>query len=374
MFPLFSLGRSRLSPVSSPRTFIQRKLLCGSRTTRSLSSTAFTIKAANQPSKGESSNTVRINKCFKHLVSRREADRLIEQGRVRVNGDIAVTGSRVKVGDDIALDGKRINWCQNSEIVASASGDFKEAWRNKKSCGLVYIKYWKPVGVVCTSDERVPNNVISRIKHKERVFMVGRLDKDTSGLLLLTTDGRLVNAVCRASSGCEKTYLVRTRDPVADGELRRLREGVVITTEAKRDGRAKLRTAKTLPCEANRARGTPNAVELTIREGRNRQIRRMFAAVGHEVTGLHRTSVMSISLSGLSPGSWKELSEREIAALRSAMESAERTGCENRDTPAREARALSPAEQREAAMSAAGGSLAQLWGRRSGQRRSGRRR
>eukprot|EP00191_Tetraselmis_sp_GSL018_P009893 CAMPEP_0177617724 /NCGR_PEP_ID=MMETSP0419_2-20121207/25092_1 /TAXON_ID=582737 /ORGANISM="Tetraselmis sp., Strain GSL018" /LENGTH=279 /DNA_ID=CAMNT_0019116369 /DNA_START=691 /DNA_END=1528 /DNA_ORIENTATION=- len=279
--------------------------------------------------------------------------------------------------------------------------------------------------------------------------MVGRLDKDTSGLLLLTTDGRLVNAVCRASSGCEKTYLVRTRDPVADGELRRLREGVVITTEAKRDGRAKLRTAKTLPCEANRARGTPNAVELTIREGRNRQIRRMFAAVGHEVTGLHRTSVMSISLSGLSPGSWKELSEREIAALRSAMESAERTGCENRDlcpgqpssaaiaessapgpnaaalpapapgdgpaqdvgdvdlalgplprqlegafgaggsstalseeaaehtgrenrdTPAREARALSPAEQREAAMSAAGGSPAQLRGRRSGQRRSG---
>eukprot|EP00191_Tetraselmis_sp_GSL018_P012944 CAMPEP_0177587040 /NCGR_PEP_ID=MMETSP0419_2-20121207/5415_1 /TAXON_ID=582737 /ORGANISM="Tetraselmis sp., Strain GSL018" /LENGTH=292 /DNA_ID=CAMNT_0019077015 /DNA_START=691 /DNA_END=1570 /DNA_ORIENTATION=+ len=192
--------------------------------------------------------------------------------------------------------------------------------------------------------------------------MVGRLDKDTSGLLLLTTDGRLVNAVCRASSGCEKTYLVRTRDPVADGELRRLREGVVITTEAKRDGRAKLRTAKTLPCEANRARGTPNAVELTIREGRNRQIRRMFAAVGHEVTGLHRTSVMSISLSGLSPGSWKELSEREVAALRSAMEAAEHTGRENRDTPAREARALSPAEQREAAMSAAGGSPAQLRG------------
>ncbi|MEK7761910.1 MAG: pseudouridine synthase [Nitrospirota bacterium] len=224
---------------------------------------------------------MRINKFFTEhgICSRREADQRVEAGRVTVNGVVATLGDRVSRADTVACDGTVIPWGQ----------------------ALIYIKYHKPVGVTTTSESHVPRNIIAEIGHSERIFPIGRLDKDSSGLILLTNDGNIVNEILRVEFGHEREYVVDVDRPFDEAFLTQMAEGVVILG------------SKTRPCRMERVRA--NRFRIILTEGRNRQIRRMCQALGYRVTGLHRVRIMHIGIAGLGAGSWKELSADERAAL-----------------------------------------------------------
>ena len=229
--------------------------------------------------------TIRINKFFTEhgICSRREADRLIEAGRVTINNVVATLGDQVSSRDVIARDGQVIPWSQSR----------------------VYIKYHKPVGVTTTSEAHVPRNIIREIGHPERIFPIGRLDKDSSGLILLTNDGDIVNRVLRAEYAHEKEYAVQVDRPFDQVFLDRMAAGVVILGE------------RTRPCRVSRVGARDFRIVLT--EGRNRQIRRMCQALGYRVVTLHRTRIMHITIEGLRAGQWQYLTEREQAMLLDAV-------------------------------------------------------
>ena len=250
---------------------------------------------------------VRVNKVFTSVFSRREADRVVASGRVRLNGRVATAGDRVLPGDELLLDGEPFT----AVPVAAADGVGAAPAES-----FTYLKYWKPRGVTCTTDRRDRTNIVDALgRHDLRLFTVGRLDKDSEGLILITNDGRLVNAVSRAAQRHEKIYDVEVHRPIADTHLRQLARGVVITTTAQRDrGPPKVLTAPTRPCVVER-RGRAS-FSITLCEGRNRQIRRMCTAIGFTVTRLHRRRVMDIGLEGLSgPGDSADLegAERDTA-------------------------------------------------------------
>ena len=160
---------------------------------------------------------MRVNKCFKDFTSRRESDKLVEQGRVTVNGAVASAGARVFPGDVVRLDGDPIDWEAKNQNVAST-----DAFR--------YVKYWKPRGITCTTDRRDRTNILDAVRYPERVFPVGRLDKDSTGLILLTSDGRLPNAALRARA----RYYCR---PAAEPPARPSRFRPARPTESLNDGR-----------------------------------------------------------------------------------------------------------------------------------------
>ncbi|HKT34683.1 MAG TPA: pseudouridine synthase [Nitrospira sp.] len=226
-------------------------------------------------------DTIRINKFFTEhgICSRREADRLIESGRVTINNVVAKHGDQVGHEDVVAKDGQAIPWGQ----------------------ARVYIKYHKPVGVTTTSESHVPRNIIREIGHPERIFPIGRLDKDSSGLILLTNDGDIVNQILRVEFGHEREYEVTVDRPLDQAVLDRLSAGVVILG------------SKTRPCRVERLGARRFRIVLT--EGRNRQIRRMCQAVGYRVLTLHRVRIMHITLAGLPSGTWKPLSSPEQQEL-----------------------------------------------------------
>ena len=258
---------------------------------------------------------VRVNKCFKDFTSRRESDKLVDQGRVTVNGAVVSAGARVFPGDVVRLDGDEVDWETKNRDDASL-----DAFR--------YVKYWKPRGITCTTDHRDRTNILDAVRYPERVFPVGRLDKDSTGLILLTSDGRLPNAALRAGARKEKKYVVCLDRPAREADLRTLREGVVISTPVRRDKVDRIVTARTLPCDVafvKERNGKENfaAVRVTLREGRNRQIRRMFDAVGYVVRDLHRTEIMGIGLEGLTCGEWKECSPEEMELIRACLEDAD---------------------------------------------------
>ncbi len=228
---------------------------------------------------------IRINKFFTEhgICSRREADRLIEAGRVTVNATVAKLGDQVSTADVIACDGRVIPWGQ----------------------ARVYIKYHKPVGVTTTSESHIPRNIISEIGHPERIFPIGRLDKDSSGLILLTNDGDIVNEILRTEFGHEREYEVGLDRPYDQSFVDRLAEGVVIL------GR------KSQPCRVQRLSSKRFTIILT--EGRNRQIRRMCQALGYRVVALHRVRIMHVTLAGLSSGRWKPLTTEEQQDLLRAV-------------------------------------------------------
>lgn len=219
----------------------------------------------------------RINKFFTQqgIGSRREADQWIEAGRVTINGRVAELGDRVVPGDTVARDGKVVPWGNRS----------------------VYIRFHKPLGVTTTCELDVPDNIIAFIGHTQRIFPIGRLDKDSSGLILLTNDGEIVNKVLRAEHGHEKEYLVQVDRPFDQAFLDRMASGVMILDK------------RTKPCTATR-RG-PRELRIILTEGRNRQIRRMCETLGYRVTALHRIRIMNITLEGLAVGQWKNLADRE---------------------------------------------------------------
>jgi len=230
-------------------------------------------------------DTIRINKFFTEhgICSRREADRLIETGRVTINNLVAKLGDQVSASDVIARDGEVIPWGQ----------------------ARIYLKYHKPVGVTTTSEAHVPRNIIQEIGHPERIFPIGRLDKDSSGLILLTNDGDIVNEILRTEFGHEREYEVMVDRPYDQAALDRLAAGVVILG------------SRTKPCRVERL--GPRRFRIVLTEGRNRQIRRMCKAVGYRVVVLHRVRIMHLTLAGLPSGAWKPLTPREQQELLSAV-------------------------------------------------------
>jgi 23S rRNA pseudouridine2604 synthase len=204
---------------------------------------------------------------------------------VRINGRVAVHGDSVEEGDRIELDGKPVRV------------------REKKA---VVLAYHKPAGIECTSDPRVPENIIQAVNYPERIFHVGRLDKFSEGLILLTNRGELVNAILRAGNGHEKEYVVEIDRPISDRALARMRAGIEL------DGR------KTLPAVAERL--ATRVFRLVLTEGRNRQIRRMCEALELGVRRLVRVRVMNIELGTLRPGRWRKLRPEELRELEGRLE------------------------------------------------------
>jgi 23S rRNA pseudouridine2604 synthase len=233
---------------------------------------------------------IRINKFFTEqgACSRREADQLIQDGRVTINDRVAVLGDRVGPEDVVRKDGTVVPWGNPP----------------------IYIKYHKPVGVTTTSERHVPNNIIASVGHAERIFPIGRLDKDSSGLILLTNHGDIVNRILRSEYAHEKEYLVRLNRPFDAAFLTRMAGGVVILGE------------RTRRCRISRT--GPREFSIVLTEGRNRQIRRMCHALGYRVGALHRIRIMNVTVGGLRPGQWKNLTEAERDDLFQALNEADR--------------------------------------------------
>ena len=204
----------------------------------------------------------RINKYLTEAgyCSRRKAERLVLEGRVLINGQTAVIGQKVGLSDTVFVDGKEI----------------------KKLSTHIYLAYHKPIGVICTTDQTIKGNIVDAINYPKRLFHVGRLDKDSSGLILMTNDGSIVNEILRQENNHEKEYIVRVDKPITPSFLKNMQNGVEIL------GRV------TKPAMA--VQKSENTFHLTITEGLNRQIRRMCKALNYKVIALQRIRIMHIHL------------------------------------------------------------------------------
>ncbi|MGH8031840.1 MAG: pseudouridine synthase [Luteimonas sp.] len=217
--------------------------------------------------------------------SRREADRLIGEGRVTVNGLRARTGAEVGEGDEVRLDGQAL------KARTAAKGQRRH----------VYIALNKPVGITCTTESSVGGNIVDFVGHEQRIFPIGRLDKDSEGLILLTSNGDIVNTILRAENKLEKEYLVAVNHAVTDEFLRAMSRGVPLRGET------------TLPCRAGKL--GKFGFRIVLVQGLNRQIRLMAAHFKFRVKQLVRVRIGSVNLGHLKPGQWRNLSDAELHAL-----------------------------------------------------------
>ena len=226
-------------------------------------------------------NSIRINKALSEqgFCSRRQADALIEQGRVTINDRKAVLGDRVLPDDEIRVDGQSANKKEDD----------------------VFIAFNKPVGITCTTDESIPGNIISYINHKERIFHVGRLDKPSEGLIFLTNNGDIVNKILRAGNQHEKEYIVTVDRPITEEFVRRMAGGIPILGTV------------TKKCKVERL--SRFVFKIILVQGLNRQIRRMCEYLGYEVTRLQRVRIMNITLDGIPEGKWRDLSAQELKEI-----------------------------------------------------------
>jgi len=224
---------------------------------------------------------LRINKFISETgyCSRREADKLVDRGLVTINGVKAELGSQAEEGDDVQINGKPIN-------------------EKRKH---VYIALNKPIGITSTTEQHIQGNIVDFVGHDERIFPIGRLDKDSEGLILMTNDGDIVNRILRAEGRHEKEYIVTVDRTVTPSFLRGMSTGVKILGEM------------TLPCTVTRM--TDRVFRIILTEGKNRQIRRMCSAFGYEVRKLKRIRIMNIHLGEMATGSWRELTAAEKAEL-----------------------------------------------------------
>jgi 23S rRNA pseudouridine2604 synthase len=229
---------------------------------------------------------MRLNKFISEsgIASRREADAWIAAGRVTINGAPGALGTQVKPGDEVRVDGK--------PLPPRGKG--------------VYIALHKPRGITCTTERGVPGNIVDFVGHRERIFPIGRLDKDSEGLILLTNDGDIVNEVLREEHGHEKEYLVTVEPDATDSFLSMMAAGVRIGGE------------KTRPARVTRAGRDRFRIVLT--QGLNRQIRRMCSALGWRVKRIVRLRIMHIRLGELPAGRWRDLTEAELRPLLAARE------------------------------------------------------
>ncbi|MGB0866142.1 MAG: 23S rRNA pseudouridine(2604) synthase RluF [Granulosicoccaceae bacterium] len=232
-------------------------------------------------------SSIRLNKFISEsgLCSRRDADRFIEQGNVRLNGKRAGIGDQVFPGDLVKVNGQDI-----------------EPWDEQ---ALVLIVLNKPVGIVSTTERSEADNIVDFVNHSTRLFPIGRLDKDSQGLILLTNKGDLVNKILRAGNEHQKHYEVTVNRPFADDFISGMAGGVPILG------------TKTKKCPVERS--GPRSFRITLIEGMNRQIRRMTEHFGFEVQKLERVAMMGITLKGLPVGEWRDLSSAELESLEQAI-------------------------------------------------------
>lgn len=223
----------------------------------------------------------RINKYLSEsgVCSRRAADKLIEEKRVTVDGETAVMGTKVREGQCVCVDGKRIT----------------------KETQKILLAFNKPVGIVCTAQEKEKNNVISYIHYPKRIYPVGRLDKDSQGLLLLTNDGELMNQILKAENGHEKEYVVTVDKIVTDEFLLGMGSGVPVLDRI------------TSPCRVEKV--NEHTFRIVLTQGLNRQIRRMCEYFGYSVVRLERIRIMNIRLGNLKSGEYRNLTEKEYRQL-----------------------------------------------------------
>ncbi|ARU60720.1 23S rRNA pseudouridine synthase F [Tumebacillus avium] len=239
---------------------------------------------------------MRLNKYISGtgMCSRREADKLIEERRVTINGRVAEMGMTVEDSDDVRVDG---------EQIGSGGGERR---RRRKS---VYIMLNKPAGVTSTTEMKVKDNIIDFVNHHDRIFPIGRLDKDSEGLILLTNDGDIVNKILRAENNHEKEYVVTVNKPVTKDFLKKMASGVEILDTV-------TKPAKVYPVSEKTFR-------IILTQGLNRQIRRMCEALGYQVRTLKRIRVMNIRLEGLKLGHWRNLTHKELAGLMDMLDDEE---------------------------------------------------
>lgn len=224
---------------------------------------------------------IRLNKFLSEagVCSRREADRLIESGKVTVDGKIAQTGMKVKESQVVCVGKKQV----------------------KPKNEMVLLAVNKPVGVVCTEEKREKNNIIKFLNYPERITYIGRLDKDSEGLLLMTNNGDIINKMMRAGNEHEKEYIVTVNKPVTEEFIKKMANGVPILDTVTR----KCKVEKIGKCK----------FRIILTQGLNRQIRRMCEYLGYKVTRLQRVRVMNIELGNLKPGEYRAVTEEEIAKL-----------------------------------------------------------
>jgi len=240
----------------------------------------------------ENQESVRINKYFSEIgyCSRRATDKLIDEKRITINGVIAEKGDKVTPSDEIRLNGKLISAKENK---------------------FVYLAFNKPRGIVCTTDtRREKNNIIDYIKYPERIFPIGRLDKDSQGLILLTNDGDIVNKILRARNNHEKEYIVTVKQTITPSFIQKMGNGVPILDTV---------TRKCLVEQIDARR-----FKITLTQGLNRQIRRMCEYLGYSVSKLERLRIMNINLD-LGLGKWRHLTEIELNEINELLQQSSKT-------------------------------------------------
>ncbi|MFS8153439.1 23S rRNA pseudouridine(2604) synthase RluF [Vreelandella titanicae] len=235
--------------------------------------------------------TTRINKYISEsgMCSRREADRFVEQGNVWINGRRATTGDQVVAGDLVKVNGQEIKPQEEEDLVLIALN--------------------KPVGIVSTTESSEKDNIVEFVKHGVRIFPIGRLDKDSQGLIFLTNNGDLVNKILRANNNHEKEYQVTVNKPITDEFIEGMQSGVPILGKVTK--RCKVQKESTF------------VFTITLVQGLNRQIRRMCEYFGYEVTQLIRTRIMNVPLKGLALGDWRDLTAKEIDTIIALTERSE---------------------------------------------------
>lgn len=234
---------------------------------------------------------VRLNKYISEtgMCSRREADNMVLMGRVTVDGAQATTGTKIGKNQIVKVDGKAINKVEE----------------------LVYIVLNKPVGVTCTTERNVKGNIIDFVKHKQRIFPVGRLDKDSQGLILLTNDGDIVNKILRAGNNHEKEYIVTVDKNMTHDFINKMGSGVEILG--------------TVTKECLVERQGKFMFKIVLTEGMNRQIRRMTEALDYKVVKLERIRIMNIHMSKLRIGQWRDLTSKELTKLNELISDSAKT-------------------------------------------------
>lgn len=258
----------------------------------------------------DNTTSININKYISStgICSRREAERFIEQGLVKINGETAILGNRVREGDEVTLKGKAL----------------------QPKAKPVYIALNKPVGVVCTTDSKEPKNIVRYLNYGQRLFPIGRLDKPSEGLIFLTNDGDIVNKILRAGNNHQKEYIVEVDADIDEDFVRRMSGGLPILGKI------------TKKCQVEKI--GRRSFKIVLTEGLNRQIRRMTSYLGYEVTRLQRSRIMNISLEGIKYGEWRELNSEEVSGLMSLVANSSKT--QEASTPNKKAKSSKPKRRR----------------------------